>query len=79
MTARRPTPARTPGARRKPLLAPDVTHVDLQDVTLLRTFVSDRGRIRARRVTGLTPQQQRVVARAVKNAREVALLPSTSR
>lgn len=79
MTARRPTPARAPGARKKPLLAPGVTHVDLQDVTLLRTFVSDRGRIRARRVTGLTPQQQRIVARAVKNAREMALLPYTSR
>ncbi|MGF6886012.1 ribosomal protein S18 [Nocardia sp. GAS34] len=42
---------------------------------LLRTFVSDRGKIRSRRVTGLTPQQQRQVAIAVKNAREMALLP----
>jgi small subunit ribosomal protein S18 len=43
--------------------------------TFLRTFVSDRGKIRARRVTGLTPQQQRRVAVAIRNAREMALLP----
>jgi small subunit ribosomal protein S18 len=42
---------------------------------LLRTFISDRGKIRARRVTGLTPQQQRQVAVAIRNAREMALLP----
>ena len=42
---------------------------------LLCTFVSDRGKIRARRVTGLTPQQQRRVAVAIRNAREMALLP----
>ncbi|MFT4287377.1 30S ribosomal protein S18 [Nocardioides sp.] len=64
--------------RRKPLLAPDVTHVDYKDVDLLRKFISDRGKIRSRRVTGLTPQQQRAVTRAVKNARELALLPYTS-
>jgi small subunit ribosomal protein S18 len=64
--------------RRKPLLAPDVTHVDDKDVPLLRTFISDRGKIRSRRVTGITPQQQRVVTRAIKNARETALFPSTS-
>jgi small subunit ribosomal protein S18 len=64
-----------PRARRTPLLAPDVTAVDYQDVSLLRTFISDRGKIRTRRVTGITPRQQRMVARAVKNAREMALLP----
>lgn len=69
-------PRHGPGPRkRKPLLGPDVTHVDYKDVALLRTFISDRGKIRSRRVTGLTPQQQRLVTRAVKNAREMALLP----
>ena len=53
--------------------------VDYKDVNTLRTFISDRGKIRSRRVTGLTPQQQRQVAVAVKNAREMALLPFTSR
>jgi small subunit ribosomal protein S18 len=55
-----------------------VTYVDYKDVQLLRTFISDRGKIRSRRVTGLTPQQQRAVTKAIKNAREVALLPYTS-
>ncbi|GAA4736666.1 30S ribosomal protein S18 [Modestobacter marinus] len=49
--------------------------VDWKDVGQLRTFISDRGKIRARRVTGLTPEQHRQVARAIKNAREMALLP----
>jgi small subunit ribosomal protein S18 len=44
----------------------------------LRKFISDRGKIRARRVTGVTAQQQRQIARAVKNAREMALLPYTA-
>ena len=44
-----------------PLLAPDVTFVDYKDVNLLRKFISDRGKIRSRRVTGLTMQQQRAV------------------
>lgn len=48
---------------------------DWKDATLLRTFISDRGKIRARRATGLTPQQQRQVAVAIHNAREMALLP----
>jgi small subunit ribosomal protein S18 len=41
----------------------------------LRLFISDRGKIRSRSVTGLTVQQQRQVATAIKNAREMALLP----
>ncbi len=49
--------------------------VDYKDVATLRHFLSDRGRIRSRRVTGLTPQQQRQVATAIRNAREMALLP----
>jgi len=54
--------------------------VDYKDVTLLRKFISERGKIRARRVTGLSVQDQRKIANAVKNAREVALLPyATSR
>lgn len=49
--------------------------VDWKDSAYLRKFVSDRGKIRGRRVTGLCPQCQREVANAVKNAREMALLP----
>ena len=50
----------------------------LQGHRLLRKFISDRGKIRARRVTGVSVQQQREIAKAVKNAREMALLPYTS-
>ena len=55
-----------------------ISYVDYKDTALLRKFISDRGKIRARRVTGVTSQQQRQIARAVKNAREMALLPYTS-
>jgi len=63
--------------RRNPLKAAGVETVDYKNVGLLRTFLSDRGKIRSRRVTGLTPQQQRQVAVAIKSAREMALLPYT--
>ncbi|MFC4942668.1 30S ribosomal protein S18 [Pseudonocardia sp. GCM10023141] len=66
---------RPPKRKANPLHARAITEVDWKDVALLRTFVSDRGKIRARRVTGLTPQQQRRVATAIRNAREMALLP----
>ena len=51
------------------------TGVDYKDTTLLRKFISDRGKIRSRRVTGGTVQEQRQIARAIKVAREMALLP----
>ncbi|CAM5557762.1 hypothetical protein SALBM311S_06168 [Streptomyces alboniger] len=41
--------------------------------------ISDRGKIRSRRVTHVTRQQQRQIAQAIKNAREMALLPYSSR
>ena len=52
--------------------------IDYKDTHLLRTYISERGKIRARRVTGNCVQHQRDIAIAVKNAREVALLPFTS-
>jgi small subunit ribosomal protein S18 len=52
--------------------------IDYKDTTLLRKYISDRGKIRARRVTGNCSQHQRDVAIAVKNSREMALLPYTS-
>ena len=56
-----------------------VEYIDWKDVNLLKRFMSDRAKIRARRVTGNNAQQQRQVAMAIKNAREMALLPYTSR
>ncbi len=61
------------------LLQEQVPYVDWKDVNLLRRFMSDRAKIRARRVTGNTQQQQSEIAMAIKNAREMALLPYTSR
>jgi small subunit ribosomal protein S18 len=52
--------------------------VDYKDTGTLRAFISERGKIRSRRVTGLTVQQQRQVSTAIKNAREMALLPYAS-
>ncbi len=61
------------------LVQEQVSYVDWKDVNLLRRFMSDRAKIRARRVTGNDTQQQRQVAHAIKLAREMALLPYTSR
>jgi small subunit ribosomal protein S18 len=56
-----------------------IDYVDWKDVNLLRRFISDRAKVRARRVTGNDVQQQREVARAIKNAREMALIPYSNR
>jgi small subunit ribosomal protein S18 len=55
-----------------------VKYIDYKDVAVLRRYMSDRGKIRARRVTGACPKHQREMAVAVKNAREMALLPYIS-
>lgn len=52
-----------------------VGEIDYKDTALLRKFISDRGKIRARRVTNVSVQDQRKLAKAIKNAREMALLP----
>ena len=52
-----------------------VENFDYKDLTLIRRFISDRGKIRSRRVTGLSRRHQQQLALAVKRAREVALLP----
>ncbi|MBK3578820.1 30S ribosomal protein S18 [Streptomyces sp. MBT65] len=73
-------PERRPAkSRRNPLDAAGVTYIDYKDTDLLRKFVSDRGKIRSRRVTGVSAQQQRQLAIAIKNAREMALLPYSTR
>jgi small subunit ribosomal protein S18 len=56
-----------------------VEWIDYKDVNLLRRFMSERAKIRARRVTGNSAQQQREVARAIRVAREMALLPYSVR
>ena len=71
-------PIRKPKKKQNPLKSAGVDKVDYKDVNVLRKFISDRGKIRARRVTGVSVQQQREIAKAVKNAREMALLPYSS-
>jgi small subunit ribosomal protein S18 len=56
-----------------------VKWIDYKDVNLLRRFMSERAKIRARRVTGNDQQQQAAVAKAIKLAREMALLPYSVR
>lgn len=76
-TDKMPNPRACPFCREKSK-NPDAKGIDYKDVNLLRKFISDRGKIRARRVTGVTVQEQRKIAMAIKNAREVALLPYSS-
>ena len=56
-----------------------IEYVDWKDTALLRRFMSERAKIRARRVTGNSQQQQKLVADAIKVAREMALVPYTNR
>ena len=53
----------------------NVEEIDYKDLTLLRRFISDRGKTRSRRVTGLSRKHQQQLALSVKRARELALLP----
>ncbi|MBT2506873.1 30S ribosomal protein S18 [Streptomyces sp. ISL-98] len=66
-------------SRPNPLDQAKITYIDYKDTDLLRKFISDRGKIRSRRVTRVSAQQQRQLTRAIKNAREMALLPYSSR
>jgi len=66
---------RAKNLKRAPVKTIKIEVIDYKDVATLRKFVSDRGKIRARRITGATVQDQRKIAKAIKNAREMALLP----
>ena len=70
---------RKPKKKISPLASENVEYIDYKDVELLKRFMSDRAKIRSRRVSGNDSQQQREVARAIKNAREMGLLAYTSR
>jgi small subunit ribosomal protein S18 len=70
-----------PGGRRGERIRPrkytkiNSETIDYKDLNLLRRFLSDRGKVRSRRVTGLSRQHQRELALAVKRARELGMLP----
>jgi small subunit ribosomal protein S18 len=75
----RPTDSKSRIRRGRPkvcMLCKDkVIHVDYKDASLLRRFMSERGKIKSRSSTGTCTQHQAAVALAIKNAREMALLP----
>ena len=62
-----------------PLKVEKVEYIDYKDVNLLQKFMTDRSKIRGKAVSGTTVQEQREVTNAIKNAREMALLPYTKR
>jgi len=67
-----------PGSGRRkscPYCKDKIEQADYKDIAMLRKFVSDRGKIRSRRITGACRRHQSQLARAVKRARELALLP----
>ena len=67
-----------PGSGRRkscPYCKEKVEQVDWKDITALRKFVSERGKIRSRRITGACRRHQNQISRAIKRARELALLP----
>ncbi|MBS1869867.1 MAG: 30S ribosomal protein S18 [Actinobacteria bacterium] len=79
---RRPTRRRDkkggPGSGRRkpcPYCKDKIEQVDYKDLSALRRFISERGKIRSRRITGACRRHQNQVAKAVKRARELALLP----
>jgi len=76
---KRDAPERKPKKKVSILDSESIAWVDYKDVALLRRFMSERAKIRARRVTGNDAQQQRAVARAIRVAREMALLPYSVR
>ncbi|PWA06714.1 30S ribosomal protein S18 [Pueribacillus theae] len=65
------------GRRRKVCFftANNITYIDYKDVDLLKRFISERGKILPRRVTGTSAKYQRQLTRAIKRARQMALLP----
>lgn len=69
---------RTSAPRRRkecPFRKEKVTFIDYKDVTTLKRFVSPRGKILPSRITGVSAKYQRMLARAIKRARQLALLP----
>lgn len=77
MRTKRTGEARADFKRRKidPLAANKVEYVDFKEVSILRKFLSESGKILPARITGLSRKNQRMVAKAIKRAREIGLLP----
>jgi small subunit ribosomal protein S18 len=71
-------PARRPFFRRQkscPFSGPEAPKIDYKDVRLLQRFISERGKIVPSRITAVSAKKQRELARAIKRARNLALMP----
>jgi small subunit ribosomal protein S18 len=64
--------------RRNKYLKDDVPYIDYKNVDLLQNFIMDRGKIQPRRTNGNCAKVQRMLTRAIRRAREIALLPYTT-
>jgi len=64
--------------RRNKYLKDDVVYIDYKNIDLLQNFILDRGKIQPRRTNGNSAKVQRMLTRAIKRAREIALLPYTT-
>lgn len=74
-------PGRKVFFRRKktcPLTGPNAPQIDYKDIKLLSRFISERGKILPSRITSVSHKKQRVLAKAIKRARNLALLPFVS-
>ncbi len=71
--------ARQASRKQCPFCKDDVDYIDYKDTQTLRRYVTDREKIKSRRVTGVCTQHQHKLAQAIKRAREMALIPYTSR
>lgn len=75
---RSPSGGRRPFFRRRktcPFTGPNAPTIDYKDVKLLERYISERGKIVPSRITGVSAKKQRELARAIKRARQLALLP----
>lgn len=61
--------------KRCPFTASGIKHIDYKDINTLNQFITDRGKILPRRITGVSAHHQKNLVTAIKRARHVALLP----
>lgn len=78
-TTKSDKPFRKPRKKVCAFCAEHITEVDYKDVEKLKRFVSDKGKILPRRVTGTCAKHQRTVTEAIQRARHIALLPYTAK
>jgi len=71
-------PTESPFSKKKkpcPFVAAKMEHIDYKDLDTLKQFITERGKILPRRITGVSHYYQKVLKKAIKQARHVALLP----